>query len=427
MTHKKKLFFKLGAVALAACLAAFISCTDEVTSDNSLAMYEPYMVPKVLLQDAGIPIVSIETKNNQFILDKENWVDASIKIGNAEDESWNMEPTDMQIRGRGNTTWGCAKKPFAIKFDEKTKICGMPKHKRWVLIANYFDHSHLKNEMAFYLSRQLGLDYTVRDKFVNLVLNGNYVGLYWLGEQIKVNSNRVDIDEDNDYLIEMDTYFDETWKFKSQIKKLPVQVKNDDTMNDAKLENLKEKINAIEGILYSPYFPYTDNTKTVYDDSFKNSVDVDSFAKFYLVNEIMGNVDLKLPRSAYFTFENTQGLLKAGPVWDFDWSASEWMNTLIVNDTIYFDALFKTREFNSKIKELLESDLVTEEKIKQEIKDLSEKLEKSALLDRLRWEESFVVNEQMNLFPFEDYKKHVNELESCLTTRIRVVKSQLIK
>ena len=42
MTHKKKLFFKLGAVALAACLAAFISCTDEVTSDNSLAMYEPY-------------------------------------------------------------------------------------------------------------------------------------------------------------------------------------------------------------------------------------------------------------------------------------------------------------------------------------------------------------------------------------------------
>ena len=80
MTHKKKLFFKLGAVALAACLAAFISCTDEETSDNSLAMYEPYMVPKVLLQDAGIPIVSIETKNNQFILDKENWVDASIKI-----------------------------------------------------------------------------------------------------------------------------------------------------------------------------------------------------------------------------------------------------------------------------------------------------------------------------------------------------------
>ena len=333
----------------------------------------------------------------------------------------------MQIRGRGNTTWGCAKKPFAIKFDEKTKICGMPKNKRWVLIANYLDHSHLKNEMAFYLSRQLGLDYTVRGKFVNLVLNGNYVGLYWLGEQIKVNSNRVDIDEDNDYLIEMDTYFDETWKFKSQIKKFPVQVKNDDTMNDAKLENLKEKINAIEGILYSSYFPYTDNTKTVYDDTFKNSVDIDSFAKFYLVNEIMGNVDLKLPRSAYFTFENTQGLLKAGPVWDFDWSASEWMNTLIVNDTIYFDALFKTREFNSKIKELLESDLVTEEKIKQEIKDLSEKLEKSALLDRLRWEESFVVNEQMNLLPFEDYKKHVNELESCLTTRIRVVKSQLIK
>lgn len=116
-------------------------------------MFEPYMVPKVLLQDAGIPIVSIETKNNQFILDKENWVDANIKIENAEDESWNMEPTDMQIRGRGNTTWGCAKKPFAIKFDEKTKICGMPKHKRWVLIANYFDHTQPVPFMQAVISR----------------------------------------------------------------------------------------------------------------------------------------------------------------------------------------------------------------------------------------------------------------------------------
>lgn len=83
MTHKKKLFFKLGAVAFAACLVSFISCTDEISPDNLLAMYEPYVVPELLLKDAGLPIVNIDTKDNKFILDKENWVDASIKIRNA--------------------------------------------------------------------------------------------------------------------------------------------------------------------------------------------------------------------------------------------------------------------------------------------------------------------------------------------------------
>lgn len=424
MTHKSNLFFKLGAAAFTACLLGLVSCSEEIPADNAMAMYEPYIVPKEILADAGLPLVNIDTKDNQFIVDKETWIDANMEIGNCEDESWTMETTEIQIRGRGNTSWNCQKKPFAIKFNEKTKVCGMPKHKRWVLIANYLDHSHMKNEMAFFMSRELGLDYTVRGQFVNLILNGNYVGLYWLGEQIKVNSNRVDIDEDNDYLIEMDTYFDEAWKFKTETKDFPVQVKNDETMNDSRLDNLREKMNDIEKLLYSPDFPYTDSGKTAYDDSFLSCIDVDSFAKFYLVNEIMGNVDIKLPRSTYLTFDNTHGLLKAGPVWDFDWSASDWMDSIILKDTLYYDALFKTREFNSKLRELLDSNSLTEEKIRQNISELSGRLEKSAALDKLRWEESFVVNEQLNMLPFRDYKSHVNELESCLTTRLRLVKAQ---
>lgn len=97
----------------------------------------------------------------------------------------------------------------------------MPKHKRWVLIANYLDNSFMRNSLAFYISEQLEMDYTVHGEFVDLVLNGSYQGLYWLGESIKVNKNRVNItdgtdklseDEDYDYLLELDVYYDETWQ-----------------------------------------------------------------------------------------------------------------------------------------------------------------------------------------------------------------------
>lgn len=69
---------------------------------------------------------------------------------------------DIKIKARGNTTFTKAKKGFALKLEKKTSLLGMPKHKRWNLIANYMDNSFLRNEAAFYLSRELGMDYTVR-------------------------------------------------------------------------------------------------------------------------------------------------------------------------------------------------------------------------------------------------------------------------
>jgi len=69
------------------------------------------------------------------------------------------------IRGRGNFTWSQKKKPYALKLDKKLPLFGMPKHKRWVLIANYLDNSFIRNEMGFYLSEQIGMEWTVHGKF----------------------------------------------------------------------------------------------------------------------------------------------------------------------------------------------------------------------------------------------------------------------
>ena len=198
-------------------LLAFISCNfDSDDVDTSDCMYEEYKVDEVVLKSANLPIVYVQTENNVKILDKDNWINATFTITNKDE--WNMDETEITIKGRGNSTWSQPKRPYAIKFSKKQSVCGMPKGKRWVLIANYLDNSFMKNYMAFYMARKIGMDYTVRGEFVNLVLNGNYVGLYWLGEAIKVDKNRVNIDEENEYLIEMDISYDETWKFHSTYK-----------------------------------------------------------------------------------------------------------------------------------------------------------------------------------------------------------------
>ena len=92
----------------------------------------------------------------------------------------------------------------------------MPKHKRWVLLANWMDRTLMRNRVAFKLGECTQLDWTPRGEYVELVLNGKHLGNYLLCEQIKVDENRVNIaeidaeseDVSGGYLMELDTYFD---------------------------------------------------------------------------------------------------------------------------------------------------------------------------------------------------------------------------
>jgi len=301
----------------------------------------------------GLPTVYINTPHHASIRSKDEWMEgATIRISGASDESWNFSDVTMSVKGRGNTTWIQPKKPYAIKLDKKKSIMGMPKSKRWVLIANYLDNSFMKNSMAFYLSRQFGMDYTVRGEFVDLVLNGKYMGLYWLGEAIKVDSNRVDIDEDNDYLIELDNYYDETWKFKSSVRRLPYMIKNDDSMDVFRLSALEDAVAELENLLY----PEGEKAEAEPDSGYLSKVDIDSFIKFWFVNELMGNDnELGHPKSCFLTYTVSDGVFRAGPVWDFDWSTLHIQDNCRCQDTLYYDALFRSPVFKARVKELWDS------------------------------------------------------------------------
>ncbi|MBQ9287190.1 MAG: CotH kinase family protein, partial [Bacteroidaceae bacterium] len=181
----------------------------------------------LVAQNTGLPIVRILTPGGVDITSKDNWLGYTwLRIENA-DGTVDYDG-QISIRGRGNSTWNYPKKPYAIKLDKKSEILGMPKHKRWVLLANWKDRTLMRNDAAFWLSTNSGLPYTVRGQFVEVELNGKIMGNYYLCEQIKVDDNRVDITEmeaqehnpenlTGGYLVELDTYYDEVNKFHSTI------------------------------------------------------------------------------------------------------------------------------------------------------------------------------------------------------------------
>ena len=183
-----------------------------------------------------LPKVHINTPGGVEITSKEIWTKGCEITIVDENGDVSLDAT-TSLRGRGNSTWLYPKKPYAIKLDSKATVLGMPKHKRWVLLANWMDRTLMRNAVSFEMARQI-MDWAPRGKFVELFLNGEYQGNYYLCEQIKIDKNRVNIKEFDDdatdgesggYLLEFDTnYKGEINYFMTSSYEYPVTIKDPD-------------------------------------------------------------------------------------------------------------------------------------------------------------------------------------------------------
>ena len=286
--------------------------TGTVASSDTFHIYKNFFTE--------LPVVFINTPKEAEIVSKEDWLEGTeLKIY---DGKGNLNYNGIiEIKGRGNTTWSFPKKPYALKLEEKSEILGMPKHKRWVLLANYLDKTLMRNHIAFFLAQSEGisLEWTPRGKFVDVVLNGKHNGCYYLCEQIKIDENRIHIHEntpediDGGFLLEFDTNFDEANKFYSYVKKLPVMVKepDEDDLTPDQFSFIQDYINNIDKILYASDFAET--------RQYEEFIDVQTFVDYYFIYELTGNSELNWPKSCYM-YRDKGGKLKAGPVWDFDYA-----------------------------------------------------------------------------------------------------------
>ena len=354
-------------------------------------VYQDYTV---IVRNTGLPVVRIETPGKKAVTSKTQWMDgATIRIERP-DGTVDYEGA-MEIKGRGNSTWGYPKKPYALRLKEKDEILGMPSHKRWILLANWKDRTIMRNDAAFWLSRHTGLPYTVRGQFVELVFNGQHKGNYYLCEQIKLNKKRVNIEKmdpmetdpqkiTGGWLLELDTYYDygdyvdETHKFRYQnLFNLPWIVKDpdDDEISNEAYQYIKDWIKNLETLMK--------NSNKVRDHAYEEFLDVDTAIDYLIVEELTGNNDFYNywpsagPHSTYM-YKQRGGKLYHGPVWDFDYHVfcpqyvHQWVGA---TKSIFYPALLKDEKFRARLVERWDLQ-------KDELKKLPDYIDEQA--DRIR-------------------------------------------
>ena len=313
-----------------------------------------------------LPVVYVNTDNRQTINDTETQVPASIYIDSVVSEYPSLgtanNPIRGTIKGRGNYTWrDFDKKPYKIKFEVKQKVLGMPNNRHWCLMAATDDNlGFLRNPAGYAISRALGMRWTPRMRPVEFVLNGQYQGLYFLTEHVRIASNRIHIREQADqethpdsitggWLVEIDNYPSENnISFEEgNGQHVMISLREPEVLSRQQRSYLENQINTLNSVLYGSS-----------SSDLEDMIDLDEAAKYYIVQEIME--DCESYHGSCFLYKDRDSLgitdpWKFGPVWDFGNAYHRQQETWIyVNPTwpqYWIGQLASWEAFQEKVKE----------------------------------------------------------------------------
>lgn len=382
---------------------------------NSDGTVDDYYVDAILF--TGLPIVNIFTNNSVEIESKEEYVfGEAIMIGGrlADDGSGSMG-----IRGRGHSTWWLhPKKPYQLRFDEKTEMLGMPKDKKWILLSEHSDKTLIRNRLAFEMGYISNLDWTPECVYAEVFVNDDYRGTYNITQKVEEGNSRVDIGNEG-FLLEIDVpehlnpddvYFNSS-NFTIQIKEPEIEI------GSAEFNYIKDYILEFESVLFSNNFIDPVN-------GYKKYVDVDSFVDWYIINEIAKNQDAKDYSSIYLNLIPGEKL-KMGPIWDFDlgfgnvnYSECEFPTEFWVRYHSWINRMFGDPTFVTKVKERFAFFKSNEEYILEIIDSNASLLKYAQAENDKRWD---VYGNWIwpNPVVFNSYVEEVNYLKDWFTTRMK--------
>lgn len=274
-----------------------------------------------------LPVMYIDTDDHQTIPPKtEPYVHATYRIVSNGFKGVDNLEGETQIRGRGNATWLFDKKPYRLKLTKKAKLMGLQSSKHFALLAHPDDElGFLREPMGFKMSELLGMAWTPAFKPLELVLNGEYWGLYFLVETIRVDKNRVNIfdqeeeAEDNGastditggWLCEFDNYVeseDEQVRLTDSSGHLfYITHKSPEIITDEQREWLIGQFTAIDSAFYNQ-----DPESTEWQDL----VDIESLVKYYFIREAMNDVDGFHGSWYWYRDRGADQKWHWGPLWD---------------------------------------------------------------------------------------------------------------
>ena len=414
---------------------------DDINNDKAVNIQDVVCLIEGLLKgdlapmpsySGTLPVLYINTDGYHDIVSKEDylhaawWLDA-MGIDGYESFGSPEEPLDMFIKGRGNYTWNhYDKKSFRIKLDAKQPLMGMHRNRHFCLMAHADDHlAKLKDEVGFELSRRIGLAYTPVQKPVEVVMNGVYIGLYFLCEKIRVDRDRVNIVEQENFetdslnitggwLIEIDNQHDDcTFSVKERndganwYDWLWITVHSPDSLSAEQKRYIRRLITLANEGIYS-----SDKTNAEWD----KYIDIDTLAIFYIIQEIMDNVESFSGSCYMHKNRGDDTKLLFGPVWDFGNSFNRGTNStchfIYEQPTNYFphwiEEITKFPKFQLKVRRLwrqIYPSIVTEWGIDNFIDEFVDSFRGAINDDDVRWNRGTNLDDEKERFRYFFHSK----------------------
>lgn len=395
----------------------------------------------IFMYSSNLPVLSIATDSGstKFVdADKENKEAGKAVLLDERGEK--VFAGDMEsIRGRGNSTWGLAKKPYRIKLCEEADFFGFGRAVSWNLLANGYDETRLRNEIALGLAKELGMAYVPEGRMIDLYINDSYYGNYYLTERIRVGDNSVairdmeeltnvvyrpeelerlerlqneegtrkwtsiDLPEEDltgGYLFEREL----KTRFETEVSGF-ITSQGDCYTLQSPVYASRQQVDYIAGLMqeFQDAIEEADGVHPLTGKHYSEYIDVDSFVQKYLVEEITKNYDGGVTSSFFYKpGDSVSRKIFAGPVWDYDVVfgncnldriAGNPRGITRLNDHVYgtdvFARLYEKEDFYDRMTEMYEEKAIPylNDLLERGIDKMVAESRRSAAMDSVRWEE----------------------------------------
>lgn len=413
---------------------------------GKVRMDKPFQV----LVSESVPafMVTVEAKD-ELLSTKEYANKQYVEQGNVvildEDGNILLENEMERLKVRGNLTSNMDKKPFTFTLSEEVSLFGMSASKNWHLLANATDGSHIRNTIMLDWTQEMCEGYHPSGTAVDLFINGEYQGLYFLTETIEVSENRLKLDKENSVLVEMELDYRvvEEVNYVSTTREHYWVIHEELPVAEQEKEEVKLYLDDIESALYSE-----EGISEISGRRLEELLDFDSWTDTWLLKEISSDHDLGTT-SQFGIVEDwkNRSVLLAGPEWDFDgtfgngnvpWARNPRNLVAAIPNTKGIESVSQNKWLaqmycHEEFRDMLIQKFQTEVQpkiarlLEQEIDDYAEAIRRPALLDSLRWIGNgtyyyFMAPEDFALGEGEDYHKY-----DVLDSHVRMVKNFLME
>ena len=382
---------------------------------------EPYYDPTRPVIVSGLsgtlPVLYINVRNddgslNDEIIDRnlshknyfagEYWLDLNgcewLEAEGAKSIGSEEEPLPLEIKARGNyTRTGFSKKPFKLKLAAKQSLLGMSKSKHYAILAHADDdYGFMRNFVGFNLGKRIGLPWTPSQQPVEVVINGDYRGLYFLTESIRIEKDRINITELEDlvddpalvsggYLVELDNY-DEDNQIRMEEKTcvggytdmLRVTFDTPEDYSDIQRQFVWDQFSAMNDYVGSN------------SDRLWSYLDLDDAARYYIVEEMISHTEAYHGSTYLFRDHGAGQKWHFSPLWDCGNAFRGPTNGFFYDNSFFgstwIPSMRCNAKFNDKVSATWKWFMSNEyDGLMEDIEAYANHIKKAAAADHLRW------------------------------------------